>query len=212
MNIVLTQKEKRLTIIVVVVFAVTVLGTGFARTQAIDYVQKQTSLKQSLESEVVDIRTRLAGIEDEREAVRANRENYLRWVNSGVVGEQKEDRVNWIKAMKQVTLEKNLFPSAYSFPGDAVLLSPDASPFTQGSNVQIRLWSMNLNMPMLHDLDALLFLETLESRVSSLFFPIECSFALNQPEFSLEKRENMSSSCRLVWVSANDPESKIVGQ
>ena len=205
MNIVLTQREKKLIILMGVFLAVVIFAPAFGLQYAQDYLRQQQSEKRELENEIVELRNRLDGIEEEREAVRANRENYLRWVKLGVVGEQ--NPVDWVKVMQRVQNQRYLFPMSYSF-NPAQLLSPAASPFTNGSTVQLRLWEMDVEMSMLHDLDMLMFLDAMGKETNSLFFPVECDFRLLQTEFSLVDRENMKSNCRLVWLSAEDPEIK----
>lgn len=205
MNIVLTQREKKLVISMGIFLVLILIAPAFGLQYAQDYLSQQQSEKRELENEIVELRNRLDGIEEEREAVRANRENYLRWVRRGVVGEQ--NPVGWVKTMQRLQEERYLFPLKYEFNPEQ-LLTPDASPFTAGSTVRLRLWEMYINMAMLHDLDMLMFLDALNQEISSLLFPVECDFSLLEDEFSLVDRENMSANCTLVWVSAEDPAIK----
>ncbi len=205
MNTLLTQKEKTLVIIMAVFFVLTVLAPGAGLQYLTSYSAEQSRLKNSLEKEIVEFKNKLSGIEGERESVRANREDYLNWVAKGVVGEQ--DPVVWVKTMKNVQVERNLFPLSYNFASE-VLQSPEVSPFTLGSTAQIRLWDMTMEMGMLHDMDTLMFLNELDKRVDSFFFPVECNFNLLQETFSLVSRQNMDSSCKLTWISVEDPERK----
>ncbi|MCH9758822.1 MAG: hypothetical protein K0U19_06930 [Proteobacteria bacterium] len=205
MDILLTQKEKTLIAIMTVFFVLTVLAPGAGLQYLTSYSAEQSRLKNQLEKEIVEFKNKLSGIEGERETVRANREDYLNWVEKGVVGEQ--DPVVWVKEMKNVQVERNLFPLSYNFASEA-LQSPDVSPFTLGSTAQIRLWDMTMQMGMLHDMDTLMFLNELDKRVDSFFFPVECNFNLLQETFSLVSRQNMDSSCKLTWISVEDPERK----
>lgn len=208
MDIDLSRREKRLLVIIGAFFFLTVVAPGFGLQYADGYAREQENLKGSLEQEIVDIRERLAGIEDEREQVRANRANYIRWVESGVVGEQ--DPVRWVRAAQKVQDDRGLFPLAYDFESEA-LQPPSLSPFTAESSVQMRLWELNVQMPMLHDLDFLMFIQSMGEEWDGFMFPVDCSFNLVQSEFALEKRPNMDSQCKFVWVSAHDPETRIAG-
>ena len=205
----LTPKERNLAIAVAVIFALTVVAPNFALQYTNQYIGEQRSLKRTLEGEIAQLQDRLAGIEDERQAVRANRADYLRWVEAGAVGDQKLRAVSWVKSMKRIVTNRKLFPLSVDFDDEPTLLAAADSPFTTGSSVQVRFWNMSMSMPMLHDLDVLMFFEAMDQRVDSMFFPVECSFNLLHQEFLLERRENMSSDCRLVWVSAHDPETKV---
>lgn len=209
MTIVLTEREKRLVIFIAAVFAVAVLGPYFGMQWVQQDLQQQRSLESNTRRQLDDYRIRLSGIEDEREAVRSNRENYLKWVSRGVVGQQ--DPVNWVKVMKAVQTERGFFPLSYQFEPES-LEDPALSPFTAESSVNLRLWEMTAEMAMLHDLDMLVFLEELNKKISSFFFPVECNFSLLQTEFSLVNQQNMEASCRLVWISVEDPMSRVVGE
>lgn len=209
MKITLTGREKTLLVVVAVVFSLTVLAPGFAVQYTTEYIGEQRELKRQIEAKIAELQDRLAGIEDERQAVRANRADYLRWVEAGVVGDQQLRAVGWVKSMKRIVTSRKLFPLAVNFDDAPNLLPAGNSPFTANSSVQVRFWNMHMSMPMLHDMDLLMFFEEMDRRVDSLFFPVECNFNMLHQEFILERRENMSSNCRVVWVSAHDPETKV---
>lgn len=210
MNVQLSPKENRLLIIMGIIFFVTVLGPGFGAQYAEAYLMEQEALRNSLTKEIGDYDKRLSEIDGERETIRANQQEYLKWVERGVVGSQ--DPVGWVKTMQRIQKSRKLFPLAYRL-GEEIVHPPSLSPFTaiENSSVGIRMWNMNLSMAMLHDLDVLMFLEQLRSEANAIFFPIECKFQSIHSEFSLVSRENITAECVLTWVSVEDPDRKDQG-
>lgn len=201
-----TEKEKKLGILVAVVFVATIIVPYFGEKYSIDYLSSQKRLDSKLRAEIRDFEQKLATIEDQRRLLRENREAYISWVEKGAVGEQKP--VDWVRQMKNIVEERKLLPPKFTFSNPANH-SSDAYPWTKDSTVNISVMSMSLEMPMLHDLDMLMFLDSLDTRVGSLFFPVECDFVRLETDFVLIERANMQASCELDWISINDPEKII---
>lgn len=206
MDIVLTKKEKSLVITVAILAVVTLVLPNLGSQYMVSSEQQGRSQGNALRDEIINLQNRLATVEDERETIRTNSQAYIDWVEKGVVGEQ--DPVRWVKIMESVQSSRNLFPLSFRF-GDQNLRPSQASPFTENSNVRIRLWDMSLQMEMLHDMDILMFLDELDRRVNSFFFPVECNFGVINSDFSLVYRVNMHSNCRITWLSVDDPGRKI---
>lgn len=68
---------------------------------------------------------------------------------------------------------------------------------------------MQINMKMLHDLDMFMFMESLQSRISTFSFPVRCSFELLEPVFAIQNRENFDGSCQINWYSVKDPDANL---
>lgn len=200
------EREKKLGIFVAVIFLLVVALPYFGDQYSVDYLTTQKRLDRNLRTEIQDFQLKLATIEDQRRLLRENREAYISWVERGAVGEQKP--VDWVRQMQNIVEERKLLPPSFSFD-NPVNHSSDAYPWTKDSTANISVMSMSLKMPMLHDLDMLMFLDSLDSRVGSLFFPVECDFVRLESEFTLVKQANMQADCALNWISINDPEKTI---
>lgn len=204
--LVFTEKEKKLGVIVAAIFVVAVALPYFGDRYSADYLRSQKRLDGQLRNEIKDFEQKLATIEDQRRLLRENREEYISWVERGAVGDQ--DPVDWVREMKNIVDERKFHPPQFSF-GNVRNHPSSAYPWTKDSTVNVAVMPMSLNLPMLHDLDMLVFLESLDTRVGSMFFPVECYFARVETEFALANRVNMRSDCSLDWVFINDPEKTI---
>lgn len=204
--LVFTEKEKKLGLIIAMIVVAAIALPYFGDKYSADYLRSQKSLDRKLQTEISDFEQKLATIEDQRRLLRENREEYISWVEKGAVGEQ--DPVDWVREMKNIVDERKFHPPEFQF-GGTMNHSSKAYPWTKDSTVNVAVMPMSLKLPMLHDLDMLVFLENLDARVGSLFFPIECDFVRVETEFALANRVNMESSCMLDWVFINDPEKTI---
>lgn len=202
---VITPKEQKIAIIVAVVFAVSV-GIPSYGVQAVQQLLSTESKVQSeLQSEIAQLNEQLSSIEDERQKLRNNRVDYLTWVNRGVVGAQSP--IEWVKLLQQVQSSRYFQPVAYGFAGEQFIGGAE-SPLVGEGTIQISILRMNLQFPMLHDLDMLVLMEQIEKQTTSFFFPVDCDFVRTQPvdaEFELVDRVNLNSECQLDWISVMDP-------
>ena len=58
-------------------------------------------------------------------------------------------------------------------------------------------------------MDIFMFMESLEGGVSSISFPVRCTLTLQESEFTVANRENMSGACRINWYAVNDPDRNV---
>ena len=201
-----SQKEKRLAIIFLAVVLLTAVLPYWGGKYSIDYLNRESNLKSQLQRELQELASDLADIEDRRRVLQGNRENYLQWVQRGVVGTQ--DPVPWVNLMKDITIQRSLNPVEYSF-SEEVNFAPDDFYLTKDSTVNFSSWEMSMSLPMLHDMDMFMFISDLQKDADSFFFPLQCSFSRLEKEFELINRVNVNSECRLAWLSVKDPDSNV---
>lgn len=205
----LTEKEKRLIFIVSIFLVACVGGPWAAEEYSFDYESEKTRSVVQLREEIGKYEQDIAGIDEQRELLRANRQDYLKWVKEGVVGEQ--NPIKWIELMQEIQKSRGLFETGMSWAGGDTVVESSASPLTSDSSVNIVFTDLMIEMPMLHDLDVLMFLSDMKRQSTSFFIPVECSFDRLENRFELVKRKNMMANCTINWVSVNDPES-VVGK
>ena len=202
-----SEKEKR-TLVFVVLFVAVIVGSPLL---AEDYLSNRLRVENNRQGElnetIAGLQNSLNNIEAERRLVAENQENYLRWVEGGVVDEP--DLVRLVKTMKNIQERRKFFPIKYQLLNHRYIGS-DASYLTQGSSVDIRITRVNMNMDMLHDMDAFMFMDSLTGGdLNAFLFPIECSFVRLISDFSLIHQPNMKADCKIDWISARDPERSV---
>ena len=207
MAFVVSEKEKR-TLVFVGLFVAVIVGSPLlAEDYLSDRLRVENNRQSELEETIAGLQNSLNNIEAERRLVAENQENYLRWVEGGVVDEP--DLVRLVKTMKDVQERRKFFPIKYQLLNHRYIGS-DASYLTQGSSVDIRVTRVNMNMDMLHDMDAFMFMDSLTGGGLSVFlFPIECNFVRLIRDFSLTHQPNMKADCKIDWISARDPERSV---
>ena len=202
-----SEKEKKILILVVLFVAVIVVAPLLAEDYLSDRLKLENNRRDQLGSTITGLQNSLNNIEAERRLVAENRENYLRWVESGVVDEP--DLVRLVKTMKSIQQERKFFPIKYQLLNHR-FIGPDASYLTEGSSIDIRITQVNMNMDMLHDMDAFMFIDSLTSGSLNVFiFPVECRFARLVSDFSLTYQPNLKGDCKMDWISARDPERSL---
>ena len=200
------QKEKKLSIFMVIAAVVLIAAPGFGKTYSFNYLSDKQDKIRRLEGELAQYELDITGIDERRQLLQANRQDYLKWVNRGVVGEQKP--VKWVKLMDRIQRSRGLFEVSYDFEGEQEF-PPESFSLTADSTVRMVFWEMDLDMGMLHDLDVFMFLNDLREGTGSFFFPFQCSFSRETDDFQLTSQENMQASCAINWVSVKDPARKI---
>lgn len=207
-SFVLTEKEKKYGILVTIVVAICIVLPKYSENYSYQLLNEEKSRSANLQNELAELSLKLDGIEDERKILLANQEDYISWVDRGVV--QSQNPVAWIKKMQKIQTDRKLFPLKFNFLDEEVL-EPDSSYLTEGSTVSLITRRLEFNMNMLHDLDLFMLLSNLrkETEGESLFFPIECSVERIESDFQLANRANLSADCKFDWVATLDPEKKI---
>lgn len=203
--IVIQEREKTLFKVLVAVLIFALAAPEFANQWGTEYLNRESQRRDNLESKVADLTERLAGIEDQRQLLRRFINDYRKWESSGSLDDH--NLIGWVRAMESIKNERKLFQVGFNF-GDERILTPNSSKFTDGSSASMSLVNMQVEMEMLHDMDFLMFMESLDQRTSALFFPTECELTRETERFQLQQRVNMKSTCLIKWLAVRDPDRK----
>ena len=203
--IIIQEREKTLAKILVAVVLFALIAPRFANEWGVEYLKKESRRRENLEAKVADLTERLAGIEDQRQLLRRFINDYRKWDDSGSLDDH--NLISWVRTMEAIKNQRKLFDISFNF-GDQRQLSSGDSKFTDGSSAAISLVEMRVEMDMLHDMDFLMFMESLDQGTSALFFPTECEIERMTEEFALQQRVNMHSSCVIKWLAVQDPDRK----
>lgn len=202
-------REKTLFKVLLAALIFALAAPQYATQWSAEYLEQESQRRENLEARVADLTERLAGIEDQRQLLRRFINDYRKWESSGSLDDH--DLIGWVREMEAIKNERKLFQIAFNF-GDERMLSPNISKFTDGSTAAMSLVEMRVEMDMLHDLDFLMFMETLDQRVPALFFPTECELTRETQRFQLQQRVNMKSSCLIKWLAVRDPDRKALAE
>ena len=198
------NKEKRLFFLVAAAFIFAVVVPTTLGDYALQYREEQRGNRSSVESRIRQLEQDLGSIEDKRSQVRRYIKSYRELMSRNVLGAP--DTVALVKEMRTIRTERR--QSAIDFKFDpGVILTGDSVPTAEGSSIDVRVHPMEINMKMLHDLDMFMFMESLHDRVSTVSFPVRCSFELLHTGFVIKNRENLDASCQINWYSVNDPDA-----
>ena len=203
--IVIQEREKTLAKIMVAVVLFALVAPKFANEWGTEYLNQESRRRENLEAKVADLTERLAGIEDQRQLLRRFINDYRKWDDSGSLDDH--NLISWVRTMEAIKNQRKLFDISFNF-GDQRQLNPGDSKFTDGSTAAISLVEMQVEMDMLHDMDFLMFMESLDQGTSALFFPTQCEIQRTTAEFALQQRVNMHSSCVIKWLAVRDPDRK----
>jgi hypothetical protein len=200
----LTKKEKelflRLAILIAVLFG-TFKGMEYVGAQ---YSTTQQQENRKLKSEHADFTARLAAINEEEQLQQQFATSYLEFAKRGVIGD--EERLNWISQIQEIANKRRLYNLNYSI-ANRVSHPAVAFAFTEKSTIQIQSTMMKISLPMLHDLDFLMFLEDYAQNVEGTFVPFQCTLSRsNQEPFEVELKENLKADCTLEWLTVADPD------
>ena len=207
--IVIQEREKTLFKVLVAVLVFALAAPEFANQWGSEYLAKESRQRENLESKVADLTERLAGIEDQRQLLRRFINDYRKWESSGSLDDH--NLISWVRTMEEIKNERKLFQIAFNF-GDERTLVPSDSKFTDGSTAAMSLVEMQVEMDMLHDMDFLMFMESLDQSTSALFFPTECELTRETERFALQQRVNMKSTCLIKWLAVRDPDRKAAAE
>ena len=207
--IVIQEREKTLAKVLVGVVLFALIAPKFINDWSAEYLNSESRRRENLEAKVADLTERLAGIEDQRQLLRRFINDYRKWDDSGSLDDH--NLISWVRTMEVIKNQRKLFDISFNF-GDERLLPSGASKFTDGSTAAISLVDMRVEMDMLHDMDFLMFMESLDQGTSALFFPTECEISRVTEEFALQQRVNMTSSCLIKWLAVRDPDRKVTAE
>ena len=204
--IVIQEREKTLAKVLVAMVLFALVAPKFANDWSVEYLNSESRRRENLEAKVADLTERLAGIEDQRQLLRRFINDYRKWDDSGSLDDH--NLISWVRTMESIKNQRKLFDISFNF-GDQRQLPSSGSKFTDGSTAAISLVEMQVEMDMLHDMDFLMFMESLDQGTSALFFPTQCEITRQTDEFALQQRVNLHSSCLIKWLAVRDPDRKV---
>lgn len=202
----LGKKEKRLLTLIGVVVVITVVVPTFLTDEALSYRRDKESAKNNLDKKIRELRENLDSVEERRAQIRRYITKYQSLVTRRVM--DAPDTVSLVRHMREISNQRKQPATTFSF-ADSVELQSDKLGAVEGSSIIVSAHPMELSMQMLHDMDLFMFLESLQERVTNLSFPVSCQFTLLEPEFAIQRRENMTGTCEVVWYSVMDPDSNV---
>jgi hypothetical protein len=205
LNIHIGRREKKLIVIVAVVFAIAFVLPQVLTEYASGYRSAELQKKQERETQIATLRKDLDGIEERKDILRRYIRRYQSLVDRDVI--TLPGPVDLVNKMKKISSDRRQKAVQFMF-GDTRRLQSDETIYTKDSSVQIEIYPLELSMGMLHDLDIFMFMESIEEQVSSLAFPVKCSMERLTNDFVVTDRENMQATCQINWYSVNDPDRR----
>ena len=205
MKIQLSKKEKNLLVRVAVVLAI-LLGAGRGIEFGYGkYEAEERKENTSLKRQRTDLTERLATINEEERLQQEFATSYQGFVDQGFIGD--EPRLEWIAKIQEIVRKRRLYNVSYAL-GNRVSHAPSSFDFTAGSTINVQSTGMNISMPMLHDLDFLMFLDDYAANVPGVFIPISCSMSggTRTKQFEVELKENFRADCKVEWLTVEDPD------
>ena len=205
-NITIGKKERKMIFTIAVFFFLFAIVPSFLNEHSKKYYSKTLNEKQNLSSNVNVLKEDLEGIDKKKEVLKKYIDTYQTLIDKNAM--VSPSHVELVKVMKLIANTRRQNAVKFSFD-DIIKNKPDSSIYTKGSNAFIEMHPLEISMPMLHDLDIYMFIESLESRTDYLFYPVRCEMERLSDQFSLSDKNNMIGFCRLVLYSINDPDRKI---
>ncbi len=205
----LGDKEKRMIVLIAVVFVLAFVAPQFVSDYSLQYVRSQNREKAALQEKITELQKNIDGIEDRKVIL----ERYAKRYQSLVERERiaLPDEVELVKEMKKIRERGKYQGIDFSFL-DKVSLDSKDTVYTSDSTIKINVAPLLLEMGMLHDMDLFMFMEALSEKIPNLSFPVKCSMRLTQNDFVVADRENMRGECRINWYAVEDPDSNIINK
>ena len=218
-----TAKEKRLLVVLASVVVVSYGAMVVLKKLGQEYVREVTVEHTSHQSGVAQYSDRLAKIKDEERLQNQYIEAYRRYDLQGLIKagdevagaevakEDEELRLKRLSRLQEVQQHRSLESVGYTL-NQPEIISSEYSEFTKDSSVAVRVNSMTVQLPLIHELDLLMLLGDYYDAETNRFFPVKCSLKSLLPEgqqlargdFKLEP--HAEGSCDLIWVTVFDPE------
>lgn len=157
------------------------------------------------QTELRAARARLRESDDERKIILEYRDRYTALYRTGFVG--KEQRLNWIDALRQASHDAQLFSADYQIgvrqpytTGRGTAIKASGSAPGAGQLAFFRS-TMRLQMKLLHAGDLLRFFELLQQQKTGLFLIDNCDID-RIGDGGVRYQPNLSATCELSWITA----------
>jgi hypothetical protein len=141
---------------------------------------------------------------DEKDTIVRYLGEYELLQREGVVGE--EQRINWVDGLRLANIRSELFGVDYQIG----VQQPFAGAVEfDAAGLKLRQSVMKIRAPLLHEVDLLRFLHTLESQRVGLFTVSQCTLDRtgsvgNAPRY----QPNLAAACDLTWITLVDDSGK----
>jgi hypothetical protein len=186
-----------LLVVLTAVGVATVMASLKFREVAVKSLKQATAIQS-------EIKGKLARAYDEELELRDKIKRYNEMDQQGIIGE--EHRLDWIEQIKKVEEKHKLLEIQYELspqkPLDAKIL-----PGAAAGNFET-LWSpMRLEMPLLHELDLLNFLDDLNRRVTAYLRLRSCSIDRLPPQAAAKgpsATAQLKAICELDWITIRE--------
>jgi hypothetical protein len=174
----------------VVAILLGVAGTQYQNTQQYKYEQSLSSLR--------TMHRLYSNLIKDIDLLEQYRNQYADYKASGLVGAER--RLSWVESLETANEDLQLPTINYKLLPQQEFKRPD---FTVKRGVDIKGSIMDLNMGLLHEEDLFTLIEGLKLSIKNIFTVESCSIKRRNPvSSSLDtKRANLSSDCRLRWVT-----------
>ncbi|MGH8600334.1 MAG: hypothetical protein ACRET1_06710 [Burkholderiales bacterium] len=143
--------------------------------------------------------------DDERTIILQYRDRYAALYRKGFVG--KEQRLNWIDALRQASHDAQLFSADYQIgvrqPYTTVhgQTRHASAPAAGAGQLAFYRSTMRLQMKLLHADDLLRFFDLLQQQGTGLFLIDSCNVD-RIGDGSMRYQPNLSATCELSWITA----------
>ena len=146
---------------------------------------------------------RLHLIEEEEKIIRHYNDRYRQLQTSGVIGD--ETRLELVEAVGHIRARHKLYPLQFDIGRQAVVPLPAGAEEDEGASPSLRASQIRIVLPLLHENDLARLLQDLQSVGRGLFVVEECSISRGSEaeNESLELKENLSASCKILWLTLN---------
>lgn len=150
-------------------------------------------------------RAQLHKSDDERKIILQYRDRYAALYRKGFVG--KEQRLNWIDALRQASHDAQLFSADYQigvrqpYTATPSPASNASSPAAAAGQLAFYRSTMRLQMKLLHAGDLLQFFDLLQQQGAGLFLIDSCDVD-RIGDGSMRYQPNLSATCELSWITA----------
>jgi hypothetical protein len=150
-------------------------------------------------------RAQLRESDDERKIILQYRDRYAALYRKGFVG--KEQRLNWIDALRQASHDAQLFSADYQIGVRQPYTTARgktrnaSAPAAGAGQLAFYRSTMRLQMKLLHAGDLLRFFDLLQQQGAGLFLIDSCDVD-RVGDGSMHYQPNLSATCELSWITA----------
>jgi len=138
---------------------------------------------------------------EEEKMIRNSRDKYRQLQTTGVIGDER--RLELVEALGHIRARHKLYPLQFDIGRQASIQLQEESAENAGASLSLRSSLIQIVLPLLHEEDLTRLLHDLRRVGQGLFVVEECSISRGSEaeSVSLELKENLSASCRILWLT-----------